>query len=643
MTRRTSEAGSQGPGDGDDKGEEGVLAVAMTVGDGPDEALDVVAGLGVGCVTHEPATAPTRSAARIEILARGGEPTVSAGLMHGSGYPAPDDPSLARSSGPRVTGPSGRRSRGGRTPAAFVRTMCARGGAIPHPEPEAPMSATLIPELHEAQEAVAGLSLRTRQFIGGRFRDALSGRRYVTENPATGQPIAEIAEGGSADVDAAVAAARSAAESGVWSRMNPGDRKAILIRWANLIEAHSPELGLIETIDAGKPISDTIGLDMPESAACIRWHAEAADKLYGQVAPSPDGTVATITREPVGVVGAVIPWNYPAQMAAWKLGPALATGNSVVIKPASTTSLSLLRIAELGAEAGIPDGVLNVVTGPGDTVGEAIGRHPDIDCVAFTGSTEVGRRFLRYSAETNLKRVLLELGGKSPQIVFGDAADLTSVAANVATAIFWNMGENCSAGSRLIVHRSIKADLLEAVAAELANWPVGDPLDPATKIGALISRGHLERVLDYIRIGRSEGARVVAGGSRILEETGGYFVPPTIFDDVRNDMRIAREEIFGPVLSVIEFETEAEAVALANDTPYGLAASLYTENLNVAHRVARELKAGVVGVNAYSEGDMTTPFGGYKLSGFGGHDKSIHAHDQYTETKTIWIQLRPAG
>ena len=326
-------------------------------------------------------------------------------------------------------------------------------------------------------------------------------------------------------------------------------------------------------------------------------------------------------------------------MAAWKLGPALATGNTVVIKPASTTSLSLLRIAELGAEAGIPDGVLNVVTGPGGTVGEAIGRHPDIDVVAFTGSTEVGRQFLTYSAETNLKRVLLELGGKSPQIVFPDVTDFENVATNVAIAIFWNMGENCSAGSRLIVHRSVKDRVMEAVASELAQWSVGAPLDPSTKIGALISRGHRERVLDYIDIGRREGARVVTGGKRILEETGGWFVPPTILDSVRNDMRIAQEEIFGPVLSVIEFDTEAEGVAIANDTPYGLAASLYTRDLDVAHRVARDLRAGVVGVNAYSEGDMTTPFGGYKISGFGGHDKSLHAHEQYTETKTIWIQV----
>ncbi len=505
------------------------------------------------------------------------------------------------------------------------------------------MTDTLIPELDEATAEVSRLDLRTRMFIDGRFVDALAGGRYVTENPATGRPIAEVAEGGPADVDAAVAVARGAADDGRWSRMSPGDRKRILIRWADLIETNARELGLIETIDAGKPIVDTVGLDMPETATCIRWHAEASDKLYGEVAPSPAGTVATITREPCGVVGAVIPWNYPAQMAAWKLGPALATGNTVVMKPASTTSLSLLRLAELGSEAGLPDGVLNVVTGPGDIVGEAIGRHPDIDCVAFTGSTEVGRRFLTYSAETNLKRVLLELGGKSPQLVFDDVTDLATVAENVAVAIFWNMGENCSAGSRLIVHRSKRAALLEAIQAELAAWPVGDPLDPATKIGALISRGHMERVLGYIAAGRDEGARVVTGGSRILEETGGWFVPPTVFDGVRNDMRIAREEIFGPVLSVIEFDTEAEAVALANDTPYGLAASLYTHDLDRAHRVARDLKAGVVGVNAYSEGDMTTPFGGYKLSGFGGHDKSIHAHDQYTETKTICIQLRPAG
>ncbi len=504
------------------------------------------------------------------------------------------------------------------------------------------MTDTLIPAAAESRADIERLRLRTQLFIDGSLRDAAGGERFTSVNPATGKPLAEVAKGGPADVDTAVAAARRAADDGRWSRLDPAERKAILIRWANLIEANGRELGLIETLDAGKPITDTVGLDMPETATCIRWHAEAADKLYGQVAPSPEGTVATITREPLGVVGAVIPWNYPAQMAAWKLGPALATGNTVVIKPASNTSLSLLRIAELATEAGLPDGVLNVVTGPGEVVGEAIGRHPDLDGLAFTGSTEVGRRFLHYSAESNLKRVMLELGGKSPQLVFGDVTDFEQVAENIAIAIFWNMGENCSAGSRLIVHRAVKDRILEALDAELDNWPVGDPLDPATKLGPMISRGQMDKVLGYVDIGKREGARVVCGGERILEETGGWFVPPTVFDHVRNDMTIAREEIFGPVLSVIEFDTEAEAVALANDTPYGLASSLYTRDLNVAHRVARNLQAGVVAVNCYSEGDMTTPFGGYKLSGFGGHDKSIHAHDQYTETKTIWIQLDQA-
>jgi 4-(gamma-glutamylamino)butanal dehydrogenase len=500
---------------------------------------------------------------------------------------------------------------------------------------------TLIPARDASLAAIASLPLRTRLFIDGAFRDAKGGHTFTTENPATGQPIAEVAEGTPEDVDVAVAAARRAADDGRWSRLNPGDRKRLLIAWADRIDAAREELALIETIDSGKPIGDTAGFDIGETANCIRWHAEAIDKLYGQVAPAPEGIVATITHEPLGVVGAVIPWNYPALMAAWKMGPAKATGNTMVNKPASYTALSLLRIAELASEAGIPDGVLNVVPGPGGSVGEAIGRHDGVDCVAFTGSTEVGRRFLHYAAEGNLKRVLLELGGKSPQIVFPDVTDLASVAANAAIAIFMNMGENCSAGSRLIVHRSKRAALLEALEAEVANWPVGDPLDPATRLGPLVSRSHMETVLRYIAAGRAEGARVVLGGERIMAESGGYFVPPTVFDGVRNDMTIAREEIFGPVLSVIEFDTEAEAVALANDTPYGLAASLYTDDLHVAHRVARDLKAGVVGVNAYAEGDQTTPFGGYKLSGFGGHDKSVHAHDQYTETKTTWITLRP--
>jgi gamma-glutamyl-gamma-aminobutyraldehyde dehydrogenase len=389
----------------------------------------------------------------------------------------------------------------------------------------------------------------------------------VTENPATGRSITEVAEGGPADVDAAVAAARSAVRPRRVVTHGSRRPEAVLIAWADLIDANARELGLVETIDAGKPISDTVGLDMPETAACIRWHAEAIDKLYGQVAPSPDGVVATITREPVGVVGAVVPWNYPAQMAAWKLGPALATGNSVVIKPASTTSLSLLRLAELGAEAGIPDGRAQrrdrALATPWDRRSAGT---PMSTSSPSPARPEVGRRFLGWSAESNLKRVLLELGGKSPQIVFGDATDMANVASNAAVAIFWNMGENCSAGSGLIVHRRRRTSCSRRSRRSSQHGPVGDPLDPATKIGALISRQQLDRVLGYVEVGRSEGARLVTGGERILEETGGYFVPPTIFDGVRNDMRIAQEEIFGPVLSVIEFDTEEEAVAIANDT-----------------------------------------------------------------------------
>jgi len=489
-------------------------------------------------------------------------------------------------------------------------------------------------------EAAAALRPRTQAFIDGRFVDAADGRTFTSRNPANGRPVADVAECGWEDVDRAVTAARREADGGSWSNLSPADRKRILIRFADLIDAHAAELAITESIDAGKPISDTLALDIPETAACIRWHAEAIDKVYDEVAPTGTGSVAMVVREPIGVVGAVIPWNYPAQMAAWKLGPILATGNAVIIKPASQTSLSVLRMAELGAEAGIPHGVLNVVTGPGETIGEAIGRHPRIDAVAFTGSTDVGRRFLHWSAESNLKRVVLELGGKSPQVVLADAPSIDLIDEEIANAIFWNMGENCSAGSRLIVHRSLRDELLDRLVTRVREtWVIGDPLDPSTRIGPMITQGHMERVLDYIEIGRSEHARVVTGGARALPESGGYFVEPTIFADASNDMRIAQEEIFGPVLTTIDFETEEEAIAIANGTPYGLAASLYTNDVNRAHRVARALKAGTVSINGYSEGDMSTPFGGYKASGFGGHDKSLHAHDQYTELKTIWLQL----
>jgi 4-(gamma-glutamylamino)butanal dehydrogenase len=487
--------------------------------------------------------------------------------------------------------------------------------------------------------AVAKLRFRTQAFIDGKFVKAATGKTFVTENPATGQPLARIAEGDAADVDRAVRAARRAFEAGAWSRQKPADRKKVLLKFADVIEAHAGELALLDCLEAGKPILDCATIDIPDTIHCLRWHAEAVDKLYDRVSPTGPENLALILREPVGVVGCVVPWNFPAQMVAWKIGPALAAGNSVVLKPAEQTSLSAIRMAELAAAAGLPDGVFNVVPGFGPTAGQALGRHPEVDMVAFTGSTEVGRYFLQYSAESNLKRIILECGGKSPQIVLADPPDLQMIAQNAVSSAFWNMGENCSCGSRLIVHQSVREELLSRILKLAKTWKVGDPLDPATRVGSMIEKPHLEKVLGYIEAGRTGGANLVLGGRRILEKSGGYFVEVTVFDEVTNRMKIAREEIFGPVLSVIPFKTEEQAVAMANDTNYGLAASLYTKDLNTAHRVARAIRAGTVSVNCYSEGDITTPFGGYKESGFAGRDKSLWAHEQYTELKTIWMQL----
>jgi len=482
--------------------------------------------------------------------------------------------------------------------------------------------------------------LRTDLFIGGDFRPAESGERFDTENPATGRRLAQIASGGPADVDAAVRAARRAFNDGRWSRRSPAERKAVLLRLADLIEANREELARLDALEAGKPITDCLESDLPETVKVFRWFAEAADKLFDAIAPTGRGALGMILREPVGVVGAVIPWNFPLMLAAWKVAPSLAAGNSVVVKPAELTSLSSIRLAELAAEAGVPAGVLNVVSGLGETAGQALGRHPDVDAVTFTGSTEVGRLFLRYSSESNLKRIVLECGGKSPQIVLADAADLDDVADQVVLAGYANMGENCTCGSRLLVDRRIRDELLELVVAKTAEWVVGDPLDPATQVGPMIERAHLEKVVGYIEAGRGDGARVVTGGDRPSDFDTGYFVNPTIFDDVRATMSISRDEIFGPVIATIPFDTEDEAIAIANDTNYGLHASVYTSSLDAAFRVAHSIRAGTVSVNAYSEGDITTPFGGYKESGFGGRDKGFEAFDQYTEKKTIWIALR---
>ena len=499
------------------------------------------------------------------------------------------------------------------------------------------MTLSLEPQAIEA--ALAKIRFRTQAFIDGAFVPSSSGKTYVSENPGTGKKLADIASCEVEDVNRAVRVARKAFESGVWSRIKPADRKRILAKYVELLEANAMEIALLDSLDAGKPICDCVNIDIPDAIHCIHWHAELIDKLYDRVSPTGPENVALIVREPMGVIGMLVPWNFPAQMAAWKIGPALAAGNSIVLKPARQTSLSALRLAELAAEAGIPPGVFNVLPGSGTVVGRAIACHMDVDMVAFTGSTEVGRELLKYSAESNLKRVILELGGKSPQVVLADAPDLDMVAANAVNAAFWNMGENCSSGSRLIVHRRLKDALLEKIIALVKAWKVGDQLDPETRVGPLIGQGHMETVLKYIAAGRSEGARLALGGNRVLKETGGTFVEITIFDEVNNNMKIAREEIFGPVLAVLPVDSDEEAVAVANDTNYGLAASLYTRDINKAHRVARRLRAGTVSVNCYSEGDLATPFGGFKESGFFGRDKSVYAQEQYTELKTIWMQV----
>jgi len=472
----------------------------------------------------------------------------------------------------------------------------------------------------------ADLDLPATPFIDGKFRKG-SGKPMPTLNPATGQEITRISTAGPDDVDLAVSKARQAFEQGDWARLHPSARKDVLIRLCKYITRRAHELAVMESLDSGKPIRDCETIDIPEAIHCIKWHAEAADKLYDQTAPSGDDAISMIVREPVGVVAAILPWNFPLLMLAWKIGPALAAGCSVIVKPAEQTSMTALRIAELAHLAGVPRGVFQVLPGDGPSVGEPLGRHMDVDMVTFTGSTETGRRFLHYAADSNLKKVVLECGGKNPAVVLADAENLDHVAAHVVNAAFWNMGENCSAASRLIVHRDVKPALIERILARLRDWKTGDPLDPATHLGALIDTEHCQKVQTYLT-----GTALVGG------TVDGPYIAPTIYDVVASDAK-ARDEIFGPVLSVIEVATTEEAIAVANDTVYGLAASVFTANNRQAIRAARDIRAGTVSVNCYGEGDVSTPFGGYKQSGFGGRDNGVHAHDQYTELKTIWIDL----
>ena len=492
--------------------------------------------------------------------------------------------------------------------------------------------------LADWQQRARDLRIEGRAFIQGEYCAAAQGGQFDCISPVDGRVLAQVASCDLADAERAVASARAAFEAGSWAKLAPAKRKAVLIRFADLLEANREELALLETLDMGKPIGDSLTVDIPGAARALRWSGEAIDKIYDEVAPTPHDQLGLVTREPVGVVAAIVPWNFPLMMACWKLGPALATGNSVVLKPSEKSPLTAIRIARLAIDAGIPAGVLNVLPGYGHTVGKALALHMDVDTLVFTGSTRVAKQLMIYAGESNMKRVWLEAGGKSPNIGFADAPDLQAAAQAAAGAIAFNQGEVCTAGSRLLVERSIKERFLPMVVEALKGWKPGNPLDPSTNVGALVDTQQLNTVLGYIDAGRQAGAQVLIGGQRTLEETGGLYVEPTIFDGVDNAMKIAQEEIFGPVLSVISFDSAEEAVAIANDTPYGLAAAVWTADLSKAHRTARALRAGSVWVNQYDGGDMTAPFGGFKQSG-NGRDKSLHAFDKYTELKATWIQL----
>lgn len=493
-------------------------------------------------------------------------------------------------------------------------------------------------QLLTAQEYAAlasELKLPTQAFIDGAFVPSVSGRTFATSNPATGELLTNIAACDSNDVDIAVAKAKAAFEDGRWQRLSPNERKKVLLRFADLLEQNAHELAVMESLDSGKPISECQNTDIPEAIHTIRWHAELIDKIYDNTAPVAANSVALVVREPIGVVGLVLPWNFPLLMLAWKIGPSLAAGCSIIVKPAKETTLTALRVAELAFQAGVPAGVFNVLPGGGKEVGAPLGMHMDVTMVSFTGSTDTGRLFLRYAADSNLKRVVLECGGKNPAVVMNDVDDIDAVAQHIVNGAFWNMGENCSASSRLIVQADIKDKLLERVGVHMAEWKMGNPLDPQYRLGSLVSEAHFNKVREFLDQAAAEKLKVAFGGVKASDN----FVEPSVFDEVGTDSRLFRDEIFGPVLTVTTFNDIDEAIALANDTVYGLAAAVYTSNLKKAFRLSREIRAGVVTVNCFGEGDITTPFGGYGESGFGGRDKSVWAHDQYTELKTIWIDL----
>lgn len=477
---------------------------------------------------------------------------------------------------------------------------------------------------------------RKQLLINGQWVDATGGKTVPVINPATEDVIAEVASATREDVDAAVAAARAALD-GPWSKMSARERGRLIYRLGERLMERVDEVARLETLHNGKPINESRHIEIPASAECLQYYAGWADKIHGETVPVKGNHFTYTLREPVGVVAAIVPWNFPLLLASWKVGPALACGNTVILKPASQTPLTALALGEIAQEVGLPPGVLNIITGPGSSVGQALVEHPGIDKIAFTGDTSTGKAIMRASADT-LKHITLELGGKSPNIVLPDA-DIESAIRGATVGIFYGKGEVCAAGSRLLVDRSIKSEFMEKLAARTKKMAPGDPLDPKTRLGAIASKGQMERVLGYIETGKKEGATLVAGGSRVDIGTGkGYFLQPTVFDNVTSEMTIAREEIFGPVLATIEFSDLDEAIAKANDTQYGLAAAVWTGDIKKAHYVARKLKAGTVWVNTYNVYDAAAPFGGYKQSGFG-REMSVHALEHYTQVKSVWVDL----
>lgn len=484
------------------------------------------------------------------------------------------------------------------------------------------------------QEKANNIAIETRLFINGEYSAAADNSVFATVDPTAQQTLAEVARGKKADVDRAVQAARGVFDRGDWSQASPAQRKAVLHKFADLMEAHREELALLETLDTGKPIRHSLRDDVPGAARAIRWYAEAIDKVYGEVAPTGGNELAMIVREPIGVIAAVVPWNFPLLLACWKLGPALASGNSVVLKPSEKSPLTALRLAGLAKQAGLPDGVFNVVSGFGHEAGQALAQHHDVEVITFTGSTRTGKQLLKDAGDSNMKRVWLEAGGKSANIVFADCPDLQKAVNATAGGIFYNQGQVCIAGTRLLLEESIADRFLDLLKEQAKGWQPGNPLDPSTTMGMLIDNSHADSVHSFIRAGEAHSTLLLDGRKNPWPAAVG----PTIFVDVDPASALSQEEIFGPVLVVTRFKTEEQALALANDSRYGLGAAVWTRDLSRAHRVSRRLKAGSVFVNNYNDGDMTVPFGGYKQSG-NGRDKSLHALEKFTELKTIWIAL----